>query len=110
MRLTGQQRHAIRVGRPAQWLGHRETGVEGSTMVALQRRGLADVQTSDRRFVYRLTQDGNALRLQWAPAALEQPVAHQPIRVRCVHCGAEFPDGTHGGSCGDCGQLVEAIA
>lgn len=88
----------------------------GSTMVALERKGLAEVATAadvpalrDRspRFVYRLTSAGNALRVEWAIAASTRPVAHEPIRVRCTHCGAEFPDGTPGGSC-SCGMPVVA--
>lgn len=107
--LSDAQGYAIRAGRPDQWLGTRETGVMGSTMDALERRGLAEVRVTPRRFLYRLTSRGNELRVEWLLAALG-PVEHTPIRVRCTHCGHEAPDGTPGGSCHVCGLAVEAIA
>lgn len=112
-RLNDVQRRAIRVGSRSVMLGRKEVRVEGSTMVALERRGLATVETTDkpyRRMVYRLTAAGNELRVQWLLAEQEQPVAHTPVAVRCTHCGAEYPDGTPGGSCGACGLEVEAVA
>lgn len=111
MRLSDIQKGAVIAGRPDKWLGTREVGVAGNTMQALEWRGLAVVREARRpyrRLVYRLTDAGNALRVEWALAAVGQPVEHVPIRVRCTHCGAEFPDGTVGGSCGACGLEVVA--
>lgn len=112
MRLSHVQRSAIRAGSPRQWLGARETGVQGNTMVALEQRGLADVREQRRpyrRLVFRLTDAGNALRVDWAIDSATQPVEHTPIRVRCTHCGATAADGTPGGSCHECGLTVEEV-
>lgn len=115
---SAAQRYAVRAGSPRTWLGTREVGVMGSTMVALERKGLAVVKPArevpalrDRslRFVYQLTPAGNALRVGWAIDEAAKPVEHVPVPVRCTHCGAEYPDGTPGGSC-SCGLPVEAVA
>lgn len=112
MALSKPQQRAIREGSPTAWLGCRETGIAGDTMAALERRGLAEVtQENGRgRCLYRLTAAGNALRVEWAIAVATAPVEHTPIRTRCTHCGAEAPDGTPGGACGECGLTVEAVA
>lgn len=111
-RLTEPQRHAIRVGSPRQWLGTREVGVSGDTMDALARKGLAEVRRAQKpypRHIYRLTQEGNELRIEWRLVSLAEPVEHTPVRVRCTHCGTEFADGTPGGSCGACGLTVVEV-
>lgn len=76
MTLSAQQRLALEVGSLTRWLGTREVGVMGSTMVGLERRGLAEVSTagdlglgytgpgSPRRMLYRLTPAGVALDLE----------------------------------------------
>lgn len=112
MRLSDAQSYGVRCGDPRVWLGTLETGVQGSTMQALERKRLAVVRSVKRpyvRLVYRLTTLGNELRVEWAIDEASRPPAHTPIRVRCTHCSAEFPDGTPGGSCGACGLTVEAI-
>lgn len=61
MTLTDVQARAVEVGSAARWLGARETGVQGNTMVALQQKGLAEQREERkpyRRFVYRLTKAG----------------------------------------------------
>jgi hypothetical protein len=111
MRLTKVQQEAVRAGSPTVWLGTREAGVMGSTMEALRRKGLAEVQWTSkpyRRLVYRLNDAGNRRRLAMALEEETTVVAHTPIAVRCTFCGWEFHDGTSGGSCGRCGQAVEA--
>jgi hypothetical protein len=117
MRLNPIQKRAINVGSPRVWLGCAEVQVDGTTMDALARRGLAEVRLAGdvratgnpRRFVYKLTAAGNELRVDWAINEAARPVEHTPIRVRCTHCSEEFPDGTPGGSC-RCGLPVEAVA
>lgn len=110
MRLSEAQRFGIRNGRDY-WQACRDSGTNGTTMDALARRGLAEVQrdANGRGMEYRLTPAGNALRVEWAIARASRPVEHTPVRVRCTHCGEEFPDGTPGGSC-SCGAVVEAVA
>lgn len=69
-RLTETQAAALAAGSPRWWRGHRETGVQGSTMDALERRGLAtarfDVKPY-RRMVYRLTPAGVRAQLGLHP-------------------------------------------
>jgi hypothetical protein len=67
--MTDQQKTAIVKGSRTRWLGARETDVMGSTMVALERRGLADVRQTPRRFVYRLTDAGAAKRAELIASA-----------------------------------------
>jgi hypothetical protein len=56
--LSPHQRDALRLGSGIRWLGTREIGVTGSTMVSLQRRRLADVRYESDRMVFRLTPAG----------------------------------------------------
>lgn len=70
MRLSDAQKDALRVGSSERWLGALEVNVTGSTMVALERRGLAKVRERRkpyRRFVYRLTPAGARERARRIP-------------------------------------------
>jgi DNA-binding PadR family transcriptional regulator len=109
MRLSEVQKRAIRVGSPTRWLGHREIGVPGDTMTALERRGLAEVKTQDRRMVYRLTEAGNALRVDWAIDSLWQPSDHTPVATWCPECGDHQPDSTPGGRCACGGEVIRKL-
>lgn len=110
MKLTPAQARGIDRGRATAWAGARETGVPGDTMAALERRGLAEVRHDGRRCLYRLTAEGNALRVDRAIEVATEPVEHVPVRTRCTHCGDVQEDSTDGGSCGRCGLTVEAVA
>lgn len=103
MRLSDVQKRAIRRGYTA-WQGHRESGVSGDTMAALERRGLAEVRSVRDpyvRCIYRLTAAGDALRCSWARD--DEPVERVPVAGVCDFCGAHWPDiACQGQRCGTC--------
>lgn len=136
LRLSMAQKRAILLGSGLHYAGCREVGVSGATMIALRERGLAVIRTEHRpyrRMTYRLTEAGEGLRVAWEDVERERqvatgftgeplhasavelmlrehpPIEHERIAVHCDHCGWDFDDGTGGGSCGRCGQVVRAV-
>lgn len=89
MRFTDRQRAALIHG-TGEWTGAKETGILGSTMIALRDRGLAEVSTTrrpHRRMVYRLTEDGLRARAGLLLDGYGLPPPGERITVQCPHCG-----------------------